>query len=139
MTKKSVSLAIHDPTRPGQVLLVQRPADDEDLPDVWGLPAASLTGEESWEDAARRAGQDKLGVELDVGAVLRAGAVQRAHYTLEMQLLAARIVGGEPTVPQPADGVTQYQAWRWGSAADLQPAAALGSLCSRLYLELERA
>ena len=139
MTKRSVSLAIHDPARPGRVLLVQRPADDEDLPNVWGLPAASLRGDESWQDAARRAGRDKLGVELDVGQVLCAGIAERAHYTLDMRLLDARIVAGEPSVPQPSQDVTQYQAWRWGRPADLQPAAALGSLCSRLYIEQQRA
>lgn len=134
MIKQSVSLAIHDPARPGAVLLVQRPHDDDDLPDVWGLPAASLAAGESWADAARRAGRDKLGVELDVGRPLCTGSLRRVAYTLEMQLLEARISSGTPQVPQPVQGVTQYQNWRWGEAAELEPAAARGSLCSRLYL-----
>jgi len=48
-------------------------------------------------------------------------------------LYEARIVSGDVIVPQPASGVTQYQSWKWGSAADLEPAAEKGSLCCRLY------
>ena len=49
---------------PEGLLLVRRPDDDENLPGVWGLPAVSLAAGESEEDAVRRAGRDKLGVEL---------------------------------------------------------------------------
>ena len=134
--KRSVSLAIHETADPasGRVLLVQRPADDEDLPLAWGLPAASLAEGESWEDAVRRAARDKLGVEVEPGAMLREGSLERPSYTLEMRLYAATMRSGEPSVPQPVDGVTQYVAVRWGTAEELQPAAAAGSLCSRLYL-----
>ncbi len=131
--KRSVSLAIHDPGT-GRVLLVQRPRDDEDLPLVWGLPAASLGPRESWEDAVRRAARDKLGVEVEPGDALREGMLERPSYTLEMRLYEARIVRGEPGVPRDVAGVTQYRAWRWGTAPDLAPAAERGSLCSALYL-----
>jgi 8-oxo-dGTP diphosphatase len=134
IVKRSISLAITDGERPDAVLIVQRPDDDEDLPGAWGLPAASLGPGESWVDAARRAGREKLGVDLHVGDVLREGSLQRARYRLDMRLYAARVPHGEPHVPQAAPGVTQYQAWRWGTAADVEPAAAQGSLCSRLYL-----
>jgi ADP-ribose pyrophosphatase YjhB (NUDIX family) len=136
--KRAVSLAIRDAARPGRVLLVQRPSDDEDLPDVWGLPAASLAPGESWEEAALRAGRDKLGVTLRMDAVLREGSLERAAYTLEMRLFAATIVAGTPDVPQDVAGVTQYQAWRWGEPADVEPAAARGSLCSQLLLVAAR-
>ena len=116
------------------VLIVQRPPDDADLPDAWGLPAASLRAGEDWEAAARRAAREKLGVEVDIGPELNRGAIQRAGYTLEMRLFQATITTGAPAVPQPFPDVTQYQAWRWGTAADLQPAADRGSLCCRLYL-----
>ena len=49
---------------PHGLLLVRRPEDDESLPGVWGLPAASLAGSESEEDAVRRAGREELGVEV---------------------------------------------------------------------------
>jgi 8-oxo-dGTP diphosphatase len=133
--KRAVSLAITDPGQPGALLLVQRPDDDEDLPGAWGLPAASLGDGESWEDAARRAGREKLGVELALHGVLQRGSLQRAGYTLDMRLYAADITTGEPQAPQAILGVTQYQAVRWGVPAALQPAAESGSLCSQLYLQ----
>ena len=133
--KRSVAVAIANPADASKVLVVQRPADDEDLPDAWGLPAASLQGDEDWHDAARRAGQDKLGVTLAIGRELNRGAVQRPEYILEMRLYEAHIVGGQPNVPQPDSTVTQYQAWKWADAAVLEPAALRGSLCCRLYLE----
>ena len=133
--KRSVSFAIFRPDRPGEVLVVRRPPDDEDLPDLWGLPAGSLRPGEDWADAVRRAGCDKLGVALDVGAELNRGQLERAGYTLEMRLLEARVLSGEPEVPQPVEGVTQYTSWQWATADVLGPAAVRGSLCSRLFLE----
>jgi 8-oxo-dGTP diphosphatase len=136
--KQSVSLAITDAGQPGRVLLVQRPADDEDLPDVWGLPAASLHAGEAWEDAVRRAARDKLGVDVAVDGVLETGSRRRPGYTLEMRLYGARIAAGEPAVPQQVSGVTQYQAVRWGTPGELRPAADRGSLCSQLFLRHDR-
>lgn len=112
-----------------------RPPDDEDLPDVWGLPAASLRPGEDWADAVRRAGREKLGVELEVSDQLRRGTLERVAYILEMRLFAARVVAGEPAVPQSNPAVTQYAAWKWAAPSELEPAAARGSLCSRLFLE----
>jgi 8-oxo-dGTP diphosphatase len=135
MTKKrSISLAIRDDARPGVVLIVQRPDDDDALPGVWGLPAASLAPGEDWHDTALRAGREKLGVSLRVGSMLRHGSLQRTEYTLEMRLFEAVVLSGAPSVPQDSAGVTQYQAWRWGGAEDLREAAEKGSLCSRLFL-----
>ena len=135
MIKRSVSLAITDDARPGDVLLVQRPSDDDELPDVWGLPAASLRDDESWADAARRAARDKLGIEVDIGAVLEDGNCERASYQLQMRLLHATIRQGLPAVPQPHADVTQYQSWRWGAIAELRRAADCGSLCAQLCLD----
>lgn len=133
--RRSVSLAIHHPDGTGAILLVQRPPDDADLPDAWGLPAGSLHPGETAEDAVRRAGREKLGVVLEVGAALRRGAVERAAYTLSMTLYQATIRSGAPAVPQPHPAVTQYADWRWGTASELQPAADRGSLCCRLFRE----
>jgi ADP-ribose pyrophosphatase YjhB (NUDIX family) len=110
---------------PGGLLLVRRPDDDESLPGVWGLPAASLAERESEEDAVRRAGREKLGVEVEpLEVVGRDGA---------MTDWAVRIASGEPAVPQEGRG-TQYTALRWGDVRDLVPAAREGSLCSRALL-----
>jgi 8-oxo-dGTP pyrophosphatase MutT (NUDIX family) len=110
---------------PDGVLLVRRPDDDESLPGVWGLPAASLLGDESEEDAVRRAGREKLGVEV--------APLQPIGNDGAMTDWEARIVDGRPSVPQPGPN-TQYAQLRWGDPRDLVPAARQGSLCSRVLL-----
>lgn len=140
--KRSVALAIRAEPREGArgahadyVLLVQRPRDDEDLPNVWGLPAASLREGEVWPEAARRAALDKLGVDVAIGEELARGLQRRGRDVIEMRVFDATIAGS-PSVPQPMDGVTQYIAWRWGEPAVLEPGAERGSLCCRLYLDV---
>jgi len=122
-----VSLVIED----GElVLLVRRPDDDADLPGVWGLPAATIAeGKsaegESAEDAVRRAGREKLGVEVrPLEAIGSDGG---------MTDFRAEIVTGEPEVPQSGPN-TQYAELRWGGLDDLAPAARRGSLCSQVLL-----
>jgi ADP-ribose pyrophosphatase YjhB (NUDIX family) len=113
--------------RPGGVLLVRRPDGDESLPGVWGLPAASLADGESERDAVRRAGREKLGIEVrplePVG-----GEVSMTDWLVE-------VVEGEPSVPQDGPN-TQYAELRWGELAELVPAARQGSLCSRALLRV---
>jgi len=137
--KQSVSVAIVDAMRPDTVLIVQRPADDEDLPNVWGLPAASLQPGESWVDAARRAGLEKLGVVLDIASELDHGTLDRSHYTLEMKLFEATIKAGSPAVQRGHPNVTCYAGHRWGAAADLEDGARRGSLCCTMYVEWDEA
>jgi 8-oxo-dGTP diphosphatase len=131
--KRSVSVAIRPPGGSG-LLLVQRPPDDAELPGAWGLPAASLAENETWEDAVARAARDKLGIDVRVGRELNRGVQARPGYTLEMRLYEADLVAGEPHVPQPVPGVTQYGDWRWGDVEAVRPAAERGSLCSQLML-----
>jgi hypothetical protein len=120
--KRSVSLVIEGPDG---LLLVRRPEGDDSLPGVWGLPAASLAEGESEEDAVRRAGRDKLGVE--VAPLQPLGSEDR------MTDWEARIVTGTPSVPQDGPN-TQYSELRWGEPSELVPAARDGSLCSRVLL-----
>jgi 8-oxo-dGTP diphosphatase len=117
-----VSLVIE---RPEGLLLVRRPDDDEDLPGVWGLPAATLAPGESAEEAVRRAGREKLGVEVrPLVAIGQDGS---------MTDWEAELVSGKPAVPQPGPH-TQYAELRWGEPTELVPAARRGSLCSRVLL-----
>lgn len=132
--KQSVAVVIRNPEKPEQVLTVLRPANDEDLPNVWGLPAASLRPGEDWETAVQRVGLEKLGLQLKVGNELERGAQERRDYRLDMRLYEAKIIKGTPFVPQPDNAFTQYTKWKWGGAEDLQLAAQRGSLCCRLYL-----
>jgi len=137
--KRSVAVAIRDPEHAERVLTVLRPEDDEDLPSTWGLPAASLRRGESPEDAALRAGREKLGVTLRLVGTVGEGRLERDDYLLWMREFEAVIVGGEPDVDRPLEGVTRYVAWEWGDPARLEPAARRGSLCSRILLgETER-
>ena len=132
--KESVAIVIRKPGDNESVLAVLRPADDEDLPNVWGLPAATLRPGESWDEAIKRVGLEKLGVQLKVGEELQRGTTERRNYRLQMRLYEAFIEKGTPFVPQPDLAYTQYAKWKWGTAADLQPAAQRGSLCCKLYL-----
>ena len=132
--KESVAVVIRNPADPDSVLTVLRPDSDEDLPNVWGLPAATLRPGEEWEAAIMRVGIEKLGVQLKIGKELERGSTERHHYRLNMRLYEAEITRGTPFVPQPDDAYTQYAKWKWGSGEDLKPAAQRGSLCCRLYL-----
>jgi len=138
-TRRTVSLAIPAPDGSEGVLVVLRPPDDPDLPNVWGLPAGRLAPEESVARAARRIAREKLGVEVADPTVLEEGGLERPGYRLEMALVRARIASGEPRVPQAGTGVTQYVDWRWGMPGVLEPAAEKGSLCCRLFLANEEA
>jgi len=111
--------------RPEGLLLVRRPDHDEDLPGVWGLPAVSLASGESEEEAVRRAGREKLGVEVE--------PVRPVGRERTMTDWEARIVAGRPAVPQPGPH-TQYTDLRFGEPSELEPAAREGSLCSRVLL-----
>ena len=128
--KHSVSLVIEGPAG---LLLVRRPEGDESLPGEWGLPAATLRPGEREEDAVRRAGRDKLGVEVRLVRALGEATADRPEYRILMRDWAVEIAVGEPVVPQPGEG-TQYESLRWGEASDLLPAARHGSLCARVLL-----
>lgn len=131
--KESVSVAVFRSGR-SEVLAVLRPPDDEDLPDVWGLPAATLRPGEEPEDAVRRAGREKLGVELASPVLLQVGEGERPDYRLRMSLYTADISEGRPAPRRDVEDVTRYVACAWTNPIRLREAARQGSLCSRLCL-----
>ena len=138
-SRPAMALVIEDPESAGEPprwLLVRRPDDDPDLPGVWGLPAGSHAEGEMDRTLVRRIGREKLGVETEDLGCLSAGHIDRAGYRLEMRLHAARIVAGEPRVPQSVPGVTQYSEWGWKPPVGLRDGARRGSLCCRLALDL---
>ena len=128
--KLSLSLVIEGPAG---LLLVRRPEGDESLPGEWGLPAATLRPGEYEEDAVRRAGREKLGVEVRPLRVLGEASGERPGYRILMRDWEVEIAAGEPVVPQPGEG-TQYESLRWGEVEKLLPAARRGSLCARVLL-----
>jgi 8-oxo-dGTP diphosphatase len=128
--KQSISLVIEGPDG---LLLVRRPEDDDELPGLWGLPATSLEEGETEEEAVRRAGRAKLGVEVRPLHPIGEATDERPFYRIRMRDWEAQLVSGRPAVPQPGPG-TQYDELRWGDAAELAPAARAGSVCCRVLL-----
>jgi ADP-ribose pyrophosphatase YjhB (NUDIX family) len=131
--KQSAAIAI---TRgEGWFLAVRRSNDDEVLPGVWGLPAASVREGETPEQAAVRAGRDKLGVEVEVLRRIGEEEAYRGGRAQRLVEYEARIVSGVPSVPQQDASVSQYAELRFtADPAILFEAARQGSLCSRIYL-----
>lgn len=75
-----------------------------------------------------------LGVELKILKLIGENNINRKDYILHMKEYEVKILKGKPKVPQPIQGITQYQQWRWGIGSDLKEAASKGSLCSQIYL-----
>ncbi len=130
--ERSISYAIIN--QDGMTLLVERPSNDPDLPDVWGLPAGTVIEGESTEESVTRSGYEKLGVALVPTSFIGRGHRMREKYLLLMEVFEARIIQGEPKVGQNYPGVTQYKAYKWGDASELRSAATHGSLCSEVFL-----
>ena len=131
--KYATAFVIYKENR-SEFLIVQRPFDDEDLPNIWGLPAGSVKENESFKEAVIRSGREKLGIELKVIKSIGKDIIDRGDYILNMQEYEVEIISGEPRVPQLIQGITQYQHLLWGNSSDLKDAANKGSLCSRIYL-----
>ena len=135
--KDAVAAAIRCYEHPDQILLVRRPEKPgEELPGIWGLPAASLAPGEGPQDAVRRLGQQKLGLALEPVRLLARGYQEREGYALRMWLYEAIADRAEPTLATSSTaGVTCYTGWRWAGPDALAEGAAAGSLCCRLLLE----
>ncbi len=120
-----------------KVFLVRRPEEPgEELPGLWGLPAATLWPGESPPQGIERLGREKLGLSLAVGELLARGQQLRGDEVLTMLLFAARPLSWPPSLARGGrEGTTYYTDWRWGEPRLLVPAARMGSLCSRLLLD----
>jgi 8-oxo-dGTP diphosphatase len=121
----------------GTFLAVRRPDDPEDpLAGVWGLPAVTLKDGEGERTAAVRAGRDKLGVEVTVGARLGTKTADRGSYVLRLSDYEVTVVSGTVSVPQPDASMTQYAECRFTDDPGMLGAAAgKGSLCAQIFLE----
>lgn len=127
--KHSVAIVLRDAE--GRFLAVRRSDDDDTLPGLWGLPAATARPGETEEFCAVRAGRDKLGVSIELGR--RIG--EDGNGSTRLVEYEATIVAGTPSVPQPVAGTSQYAALRFTDDPRLLvEAARQGSLCSRIWL-----
>lgn len=128
-TLHSVAIVITDDA--GRLLVVKRDDTDNDLPGVWGLPAATIRAGETPEQAAIRAGRDKLGVTVRIGRCTGEDTIENRH----LREYEAEIVDGQPSVPQVDPSVSQYAGLQYtDDPRILLEAARKGSLCSRIYL-----
>lgn len=116
--KNSISYVVYNNDKTS-FLIVLRPDNDTELPNVWGLPAGNVKPNETSEDAVHRSLKEKLGVQGSIIKLVNEGSTDRADYTLFMKLYEVRITKGEPKVPQDITGVTQYKSLRFGVADDL--------------------
>jgi len=133
--KKFLSLVIYNKDR-SKILLVKRPDEPgERWPNMWSLPSDSLKKGENYDDAIRRVGREKLGIDVEKVESLGQESKDRGAYITHLKEFEVRIVKGKPFCPQPIKGVTQYSKWKWGDRNDLKPAAKLDSLCSSIFLK----
>jgi ADP-ribose pyrophosphatase YjhB (NUDIX family) len=130
---RAVAIVIRDSA--GRLLVVRRSDDDPSLPGVWGLPAASLRGSETPVDAAVRAGNDKLGIDVRIVSLVGVECLDQGDRMNELSEYKVEVLQGEPAVPQPDRSVSQYVQLRYtDDPSILLPAARQGSLCSRILL-----
>ena len=133
--KYAIFYVIKNKEDPSKILIVKRPDDDVDLPDMWGIPAGSVKEGETYEEAIIRNGRNKLGVELKVIKLIERGNLDRGSYILHGEEYEAEIVSGTPNDPQKDGECNQYQDWKWGTYEDLIEASKRSSLCCNLYLK----
>ena len=137
-TDQSVALVVRREGRRDLLVLVRRPPYDSELPNVWGLPAATLLEGETINETAQRIAAQKLGVSIRVGTSLARGRQKRGEDFLDMTLCAAWTQSDTMKMPNTIrdENVTPYVEWKWGLVQDVTGAAQKGSLCSRLLLGL---
>ena len=133
--KYAVFYVIRNKEDNSKILIVKKPEDDSDLPNVFGIPAGSVKEGETYEQAIIKNGKNKLGVNLKIKNFIGRGNIDREDYILHGEEYEAEIVSGTPKAPQENSEGTQYQDWKWGTYEDLIEAASKHSLCCNLYLK----
>lgn len=130
--KRAVAVVITNENN--EFLIIKRPAEDL-LGAVWGFPALNVPEGQTEEEVVRLIGPKKLGVVLEIGNKIGTQRSEREEYILELSDYFAKIISGEPTVPQSDTSLTQYTDWQFTNEPNtLVPAARNGSVCTRVYL-----
>lgn len=120
-----------------EFLSVERPKEDKELGDVWGLPATNFDmAKESMEDAVRRGGLEKLNCRIEPIRRIPVAMIQERYgYDLLLVDYECRLVEGEPDVSKATISGTRYVSQKWTSdPRTLKEAAKKGSVCSQLFL-----
>lgn len=135
-TKFSIAVALINPNDASEVLAVKWPADDDNLPNVWGLPAITPKDGELPENAVKRLGIEKLATKIEAVSYIGIKSADRDTYELILMDIQAELKGAEPSVKDAITTGTKYVDQRWTSDYSLfKEAATKGSLCSRIFLE----
>ncbi|MBI5446954.1 MAG: NUDIX domain-containing protein [Deltaproteobacteria bacterium] len=134
--RAAVAAVLRNPENEREVLIVRRPADDDRLPNVWGLPAVTLAPGELPEAGLRRLGRDKLATEIEPVRLVGIRSEDLGAYELILLDVEARLVGEEPSVAAAPGPGTRYVGQEWTEdLSRLAEAARRGSLCARILLE----
>jgi ADP-ribose pyrophosphatase YjhB (NUDIX family) len=134
--KCSVAVYLMNPNNKDEFLVVKRPPDDDKLPNVWGLPAVTVKGEELPEQAVIRVGSEKLCTEIKPLGFFGIKYADRGNYVLILMDIKAELIGSEPKVTNSTSQSTKYVDQKWVSDYSvLKEAASKGSLCSQIVLD----
>jgi len=135
-TKFAIAVALINPNNASEVLAVKRPANDDSLPNVWGLPAIVPKDGELPEDAVKRLGVEKLATEIEATSYIGIKRSDRNTYELILMDIETELKGVEPSVKDATTTGTKYVDQQWTSDYSIFKEAAIkGSLCSRIFLE----
>lgn len=130
----AVAAVFTNPANPEQIFLVKRPDDPTDIfCNCWGFPAATLEAGETVALAIARIGSDKLGLTLAPEEKIISGQADRVTHKLDMELWRVKAQGQLKLKRIGRPDITYYVGWKWGTVADLEQGAVLGSLCCSLY------
>lgn len=135
-TRYAVAAVVRPTDDPHQFLAVKRPPTDDELPNVWGLPAVTLEPGELPEDGLRRVGKTKLATEIEPVRFVGARVAERDTYELILMDIEAHLTGPSPSVHEAHPEGTKYVDQQWTEDLRLlREAAQQGSLCSQVLLE----
>jgi 8-oxo-dGTP pyrophosphatase MutT (NUDIX family) len=115
----------------GEFLAVKRRSDENEHPNMWGLPALSFKPPELPENALFRLAKEKLSCEIIPIAFLGSIFQKRPSYNIFLMLYEAKVSKGEPNVK--ITGKYADQVWTRDPSI-LIPIANKGSACAQLFL-----
>lgn len=114
----------------GETLFARRSPHKAEFPLAWSLPSHFMNDGEQPADTIARIAADKLGVELEMVALLNEGYGDHGDFVLFMHDYTARITKGIPTIIS-----NDYVKLLWAKAEDFLPTLQQKGDCTRLYSE----
>lgn len=131
----TIAVVLICPEDKSRFLAVKRPAYDEIMPNVWGLPAITLNNAEIPELATSKLGKEKLNTDIQFKGGIGFDVSKRGNYQLILMDVVAELIGEEPSVIDAITKHTKYTDQVWTNDLFLlRKAASKGSLCSRILL-----